>query len=101
MDKDGTPEPCPLSARTAYTAQESLVVEDEAGNAEAARLTQALEALLVTKGLLSPGEVEQEIGKIETPGAHLGARLVAVPGSTRPSRPAFWLMASRPRRNSA
>lgn len=77
MDKDGTLEPCPLPARTAYTAQESLVVEDEAGNAEAARLTQVLEALLVTKGLLSPCEVEQEMEKIETPGAHLGALLVA------------------------
>lgn len=77
MDKHETFEPCPLPARTAYTAQESLVVEDEAGNAEAARLTGALEALLVAKGLLSPGEVEQEVEKLETPGAHLGARLVA------------------------
>ena len=77
MDEDRTAEPCLLPARATYAARESLVVEDAVGNAEAARLTEALEALLVAKGLLSPGEVEQEIEKIETPGAHQGARLVA------------------------
>ncbi len=77
MNRRQTSEPCPLPTRVAYTAQEALVVESEAGNAEAAHLTAALEALLYTKGLLAPGEVEQEIRKLETPSLHLGARLVA------------------------
>ncbi|WP_375464223.1 nitrile hydratase subunit alpha [uncultured Methylobacterium sp.] len=73
---DPRPLPCPLPARTSYTAQDALVVETGAGNAEAARLTEALQALLVAKGLLAPGEVEQEIAKLDAPGLHLGARLV-------------------------
>ena len=44
---------------------------------DAAQLTAALQALLVDKGLLADGEVEQEIARIEAPGPHLGARLVA------------------------
>ena len=75
MDEHDTPEPCPLPLRTAYTAREALVVEDEAGNAEAARLTASLETLLVSRGLLATGEADQEIGKIVSPGLHLGARL--------------------------
>ena len=39
MDEHKIPEACLLPARTAHTSQESLVVEDEAGNATAARLT--------------------------------------------------------------
>ena len=58
MDEHERLEPCPLPARTAYTAREAVVVEDDAGNAAAARLTAALEALLTAKGLLAPGEVE-------------------------------------------
>ncbi len=77
MDERESPEPCPLPARIAYTAREAVVVEDDAGNALAVRLTAALEALLAAKGLLAPGEVEQEIAKLETPGVDLGARLVA------------------------
>ncbi|MFJ7441355.1 nitrile hydratase subunit alpha [Methylorubrum thiocyanatum] len=77
MAERDTTDPCPLPLRTAYTAQEALVVEDDAGNAEAARITTILEGILVTKGLLAKGEADQEIEKIETPGLHLGARLVA------------------------
>ncbi|WP_430911594.1 nitrile hydratase subunit alpha [Methylobacterium sp. sgz302541] len=70
-------DPCPVPERASYTAREALVIETDAGNAEAARLTAALQALLVEKGLLAPGEVDQEIEKLEAPGIHLGARLVA------------------------
>ena len=77
MGEHELPEPCMLPARTAYTARDAVVVEDNAGNAVAAQLTAALEALLTAKGLLAPGEVEQEVAKLETPGADLGARLVA------------------------
>lgn len=77
MDENETFEPCALPTRAAYTAEEALVVEDEAGNEEAIKLTAALESLLYAKGVLALGEVEQEIGKIETPSLHLGARLVA------------------------
>ncbi len=66
-----------IKVALAFAAQEALVLESEAGNAEAARLTDALQALLVEKGLLAPGEVEQEIGRLDAPGLHLGARLVA------------------------
>lgn len=77
MAENETSDPCPLPRRATYTAQDALVIEDEAGNAEAARITAALEALLVAKGLLARGEADQEIEKIETPGLHMGARLVA------------------------
>ena len=65
MDEHEVPGSCPLPARTAYTAREAVVVEDDAGNAFAARLTAALETLLADKGLLAPGEVEQEITKVQ------------------------------------
>lgn len=58
-------------------APSSLVVETEAGNAEATRLIAAVQAVLVAKGLLAPAEVEGEIARLMTPGLHLGARLVA------------------------
>lgn len=56
---------------------EPLVVETEAGNAEAARVTAALQALLVAKGLLAADEVDKEIARIEAPGVNFGARMVA------------------------
>ncbi len=68
---------CAVPLSPSFLAQEALVVEDEAGSAEAARLTAALQALLVDKGLLAPKEVDQEIGRLEAPGLHLGARIVA------------------------
>lgn len=58
-------------------APSSLVIETEAGNAEAARLIAAVQAVLVAKGLLAPAEVEEEIARLMAPGLHLGARLVA------------------------
>ena len=62
---------------TGFRAQEALVLESDAGNTEAARVTAALQALLVEKGLLAPNEIEQEIARLDVPGVHFGARLVA------------------------
>lgn len=58
-------------------AHPSLVVEDEAGNIEGQIIIDALQNLLVARNLLAHQEVTQEIGKIESPGVHLGARIVA------------------------
>jgi len=55
----------------------ALVVENEAGNVEGQVLIDALQALLVERGLVAPAEVTREIEKIEAPGVHLGALLVA------------------------
>lgn len=56
---------------------EPLVAEDEAGNLEGMQITNALQAILIRKGLISAGEVTLEIQKIEAPGIHLGAKIVA------------------------
>lgn len=58
-------------------AHEPLVVENEAGNVEGQILVDALMNLLMRQNLLAPGEVRREIEKIEAPGAHLGAKIVA------------------------
>lgn len=56
---------------------EPLVVEDDLGNLEGQQRIDALQALLIKKGLLSAGEVTLEIQNIESPGVHLGAKIVA------------------------
>jgi len=56
---------------------EPLVIEDEAGNIEGQILIDALQNLLVRRNLVAPGEVRREIERIESPGVHLGARIVA------------------------
>lgn len=56
---------------------EPLVVEDDEGNLEGQQLSAALQSLLIKKGLLSAGEVTLEIQNIESPGLHLGAKIVA------------------------
>ncbi len=56
---------------------EPLVVEDESGNLEGQQLIDALQSLLIKKGLISAGEVTLEIQNIESPGLHLGAKIVA------------------------
>lgn len=58
-------------------AHPSLVVEDEAGNIEGQVIIDALQNLLVARNLLAHQEVTQEIGKLESPGVHQGARIVA------------------------
>lgn len=56
---------------------DALVVEDDEGNLLGQQMVDALQAILVRKGVLSPGEVSLEIQKLESPGTHLGARIVA------------------------
>ncbi|MEC7203814.1 MAG: nitrile hydratase subunit alpha [Pseudomonadota bacterium] len=56
---------------------ESLVVEDDAGNLEGQIIIDALQDVLVTRGLLTAPEVLKEIEKLESPGVHLGAKIVA------------------------
>ncbi len=56
---------------------ESLVVEDDAGNLEGQIKIDALQDVLVTRGLLTAPEVLKEIEKLESPGVHLGAKIVA------------------------
>ena len=56
---------------------ESLVVEDDAGNLEGQIIIDALQNVLVTRGLLTAPEVLKEIEKLESPGVHLGAKIVA------------------------
>lgn len=56
---------------------EPLVVEDEAGNIEGQILVDALQNLLARQNLVAPGEIRREIERIESPGVHLGAKIVA------------------------
>lgn len=56
---------------------EALVVEDEAGNLEAQIIIDALQDVLISKGLLTAPEVTDEIQKLESKGIHLGAKVVA------------------------
>ena len=56
---------------------DALVIEDDAGNLEGQQRVAALLQLLTKKGLVSASEVTLEIQKLEAPGTHLGARLVA------------------------
>jgi nitrile hydratase subunit alpha len=56
---------------------EPLVIEDERGNIEGQILIDALQNLLVRQNLIAPGEVRREIERIESPGVHLGAKMVA------------------------
>lgn len=65
------------SAGHHHTQHAALVVEDEAGNEEAQIIVDALQNILVAKNMLSHEEVTQEIQKLEAPGVHLGARIVA------------------------
>jgi hypothetical protein len=56
---------------------DALVVEDDAGNLLAQQRVAALQALLVRAGVLAAAEIPAEIQKLEAPGTHLGAALVA------------------------
>ena len=56
---------------------EALVVEDDAGNLEGQIIIDALQDLLVAKGLLTRPEVSRAIEKLESPGVHQGAKVVA------------------------
>jgi len=56
---------------------EALVVEDDAGNLEAQIIVSALQEVLVEKGLLTAREVTAAIARLESPGIHQGAEIVA------------------------
>jgi hypothetical protein len=56
---------------------DTLVIEDDAGNLIGQHMVDALQNILVRKGILSAGEVTLEIQKLEAPGTHLGAQLIA------------------------
>lgn len=61
----------------AHGEHEALIVEDEAGNIQAQIIVDALQQLLIDKGLLTAHEVTAAIAKLESPGVHLGAKIVA------------------------
>ncbi|MGJ8531302.1 MAG: nitrile hydratase subunit alpha [Alphaproteobacteria bacterium] len=60
-----------------HDEHEALVIEDDAGNIEAQIIIDALQDVLISKGLLTAPEVTREIEKLESPGIHLGAKVVA------------------------
>lgn len=61
----------------AHDDHEALVVEDDAGNIEGQIIIDALQSVLIARGLLTAPEVAKEIEKLESPGVHLGAKIVA------------------------
>lgn len=56
---------------------EALIIEDEVGNIEAQIMVDALQEVLIAKGLLTAHEVTATIAKLESPGVHLGAQIIA------------------------
>ena len=59
-----------------HEEHEALVIEDEAGNIDAQIIVDALQDVLISKGLLTAHEVTAAIAKLESPGVHLGAKAV-------------------------
>lgn len=60
-----------------HDEHEALVVEDDEGNLEGQIIIDALKDVLIAKGLLTAPEVTAEIAKLEAPGIHQGATIVA------------------------
>lgn len=60
-----------------HSEHEALIIEDEAGNIDAQIVVDALQQVLIAKGLLTAHEVTAAIGKLESPGLHLGAKIIA------------------------
>jgi len=56
---------------------EVLVVEDAAGNIEGQIIVDALQEVLIAKGLVTAHEVTAAIAKLESPGIRQGAEIVA------------------------
>lgn len=56
---------------------EPLVIEDSEGNKAGEILVNALQKVLVEKSILTDPEVTNEILKLEAPGVHLGAKVLA------------------------
>ena len=59
-----------------HDEHEALVVEDDEGNIEGQIIIDALQSVLVAKGLITAPEVTREIARLESPGIHLGAKIV-------------------------
>jgi len=55
---------------------EALIVEEDAGNLEGQIIIDALQSVLIDRGLLTATEVLKEIEKLESPGIYLGAKIV-------------------------
>lgn len=55
---------------------DAIIIEDDAGNIEAQIRVDALQEVLIAKGLLTAHEVTGAIAKLESPGIHLGAEMV-------------------------
>jgi hypothetical protein len=55
---------------------EALVIEDDVGNIEGQIMIDALQSVLISRGLLTAPEVTKEIQQLESPGIHLGAKVV-------------------------
>jgi len=55
----------------------AIVVEDDAGNIEAQIIVDALQEVLIAKGFLTAREVTATIARLESPGIHQGAEIVA------------------------
>ena len=60
-----------------HSEHEALIIEDEAGNIQAQIVVDALQQVLISKGLLTAREVTAAIAKLESPGLHLGAKIIA------------------------
>ncbi|WMS43843.1 nitrile hydratase subunit alpha [Acuticoccus sp. MNP-M23] len=60
-----------------HDAHEALVVEDDAGNLEGQIMVDALQDVLIARGLITAPEVTKAIEKLESPGIHQGAAIVA------------------------
>ena len=60
-----------------HDAHDAIVVEDEAGNIEGQIIVDALQEVLIAKGLVTAHEVTAAIAKLESPGIHQGAEIVA------------------------
>ena len=64
----------PVGRGHSHDDHEALVVEDDAGNLEGQIIIDALQSVLIDRGLLTAPEVLREIEKLESPGIHLGAK---------------------------
>jgi nitrile hydratase alpha subunit len=60
-----------------HRAEPGHVTDDTTQTLEAQRMIDALKELLVERKLLSADEVHKQIERMEAPGIHLGARIVA------------------------
>lgn len=60
-----------------HRAEPGHVTDDTAQSLEAQAMTDALQELLIERKILTADEVRKQIERMEAPGIHLGARIVA------------------------